>query len=734
MKQKYSIILIVFCLFLVSTTVTARTSCNDYCRDRVYFSEGIFNSRTGACDYSSQRICENGCDENQKQCRIQIKSITPVVPEESLRTQKESQSNLETTTSSAKTESAARADTVATTPNLILNRDSKTGEFRFQDSNGQRMIEIKIIKDVDASIAENNKIIIKRGDKEYKIEPRFKELIAKNTSPEETIKNVSLGINEDRPVYVLEKNKIVKIFGLFSIQQRTKDIIDAENLKLIKSEKPWWSIFIFKKKESQPDNQPPSSVCGNGICEMEETGVSPGDSTAFFCPYDCGHSEDGVCGADEFSLTDNSYVSYSPDCQAACGNKICEPGESPVICPYDCGPTACGNQKCEWNESPIICPEDCATACGNGVCDKGENSSLCGADCGPCGDKVCQDSEFQGGYCKNDCASVCGNGKCEGGESVDNCSIDCLKCKDCKCGDGKCEGNENSYNCPGDCEKTCGDNTCSLFESILSCPQDCKNSCGDGICDGKDLKDNCKVDCSITSCGDGVCSILETARVCPQDCQKTNIVYYDESLYKKDPIGSCGDGICKGTETVINCKADCISLCGDGICGSGESSKNCELDCGTLCGNSACDKDENYKNCPIDCGYCGDGVCNLKKEEYCASDCGVGIACGDNKCGPGESLANCPLDCPPPICGNGVCDTTESPVKCVVDCANVCGDNVCNKGESYLICPWDCGYCGDGVCGVDEDKCQLDCTPACGNGVCEKDESVKNCPYDCTEF
>lgn len=526
-----------------SIAVQAQSSCESYCRDSVY-RYGVFNSRNRICDYTLRR-CENGCDERGEQCRASAIPSLPTPSPDSLPPAISPEVRRIIEPEKTATTVPAR---ITTSSNLIFDQDSRRGEFFFQENKEQRKIEIRTTKDLDVNIAEDRRILIKKGGEEYKIEPRFKELIAKYTRREETVKDVSLEINEKKPVYVLEKMRKVKIFGLFSCEEKIKDTINAADLKLIKSEKPWWSIFAIENK-SQPDSQLGAYSCGNSVCEIGETGISTKQDTAFYCPYDCGYSGDGVCGADEFNLTEKSYVSYSEDCLPACGNKTCEPGESLEVCPYDCGPTACGNQECEWSESPAICPEDCGTACGNGICEKGEGPAICKVDCGLCGDGVCQGSEFNGGYCQKDCANACLD---------DNC---------------------------GDKEKkiTCENN---------------KINCGNGVCEG-----------------------TETAKICSEDCFKpAEIKYLDK-----------------------------------------------------------------YKNNP------------------------AFPECGNSICGAGESLADCPVDCPPPICGNGICDATENTANCSDDCANVCGDNICNKGESYLACPCDCSFCGDGVCGVNEEKCQLDC-------------------------
>ncbi len=68
--------------------------------------------------------------------------------------------------------------------------------------------------------------------------------------------------------------------------------------------------------------------------------------------------------------------------------------------------------------------------------------------------------------------------------------------------------------------------------------------------------------------------------------------------------------------------------------------------------------------------------------------------------------------------------------------AGACGDGTCGVGENKVNCAKDC-YCGNGVCeaGETEITCQADCCGAATCGDCKCDaacgETLGNCPKDC---
>ena len=80
---------------------------------------------------------------------------------------------------------------------------------------------------------------------------------------------------------------------------------------------------------------------------------------------------------------------------SVCGDGLCESDETYAACPQDCDPV-CGDGLCEGDETAASCPPDCDLVCGNGIvnplyeeCDDGRETASCDTDCtySLCGDR-----------------------------------------------------------------------------------------------------------------------------------------------------------------------------------------------------------------------------------------------------------------------------------------------------------------------------------------------------------
>ena len=492
------------------------------------------------------------------------------------------------------------------------------------------------------------------------------------------------------------------------------------------------------------------SGCAGGTC------VSPMTTCAGACVNVLTDQKNcGTCG----NSCTAGMTCYSGACIApptsACGNGICETAET---CPTDkccygawadtnydlnnCG--SCGN-RCPQNEQ--CSAGSCICSAGYVDCDSTPGCETMGTYCPT---KNCvADSECPSG-------NVCCSGKCLTPFCTDErdcddgnpCTADsCSQCSQCSHVPKTCSSTFDGC-CPSpsctsdpDCAECADDNDCLSCESCRSgicVPSICGSSCGQGmVCNSANSKcvplppncysaDSCTyLNCSSSgvSCWkDPQCTVQKTSN-------QTRKAYCID-----DP--DCNDG--------SECTYDfCEPL-------SPESDefgcRHFTAECGSSCSNGVCSSDgfcvkPGKKGGSCDCESCGEGLsCTSGK-------CAELKDCGDGKCDESE-CSRCPKDCELDECVlNDVCDWPigENCVNSPLACACPLGRNCDNKGQyedvrDALWCYSALKACGDGICTAKEcHTCALDCDGpkdiCIGDGYCDSaiGESCEN-SVDCSCF
>lgn len=173
-----------------------------------------------------------------------------------------------------------------------------------------------------------------------------------------------------------------------------------------------------------------SAVYQYYISAFNPAGVSEATCVRVTTPAQC--DQDGQSVQTEDCDPAPGAVSGAAD-TPACGNLICDEGESFASCTSDCALViVCNNNGvCDMGEQPSTCANDCSSCNVNLTCEQGENPITCPTDCA----LVLS--------CNN-------NGVCDAGENVANCTADCLPTGACNF-NGACDAGESFASCPSDC-------------------------------------------------------------------------------------------------------------------------------------------------------------------------------------------------------------------------------------------------------------------------------------------
>jgi len=203
---------------------------------------------------------------------------------------------------------------------------------------------------------------------------------------------------------------------------------------------------------------PPSSVCGNGTCDVEVVGE---DCSS--CPDDCSCLPGLECVAGECVC--------APDCAGKeCGNDGCEGFCGECETGWGCSALGLCQRSC-FGEGQVVASDE-ADGCCDGLtavsyCHVIDIGPDCDGDC-PCHSEGCACSDSGMGTWPTDS---------QWGVAVPVFCLGCSKVICTACGDGFCGPGENRCNCQVDCRFP--DCWCSFTE----CDMD-----GDGV---PDVLDNC---------------------------------------------------------------------------------------------------------------------------------------------------------------------------------------------------------------------------------------------------
>jgi formylglycine-generating enzyme required for sulfatase activity len=442
-----------------------------------------------------------------------------------------------------------------------------------------------------------------------------------------------------------------------------------------------------------------------------------------------------------------------------------------IVCTGPCA--ACGNSVCEDGESVESCPSDCTAACGNGECERGETAESCSLDCGGAcvpGEQRCNDTDRQVCNPRGQFETVAcsGDNRCretEGGatECVSSAAADCDEVSRCcdgafarnvgeSCDDGLFCTSSSSCTSEGACaapvERDCADEL-SLNECQTAACDETRDRCvaqatnegavcdnpetatGDRCVDGACVASDCECT-GINDCCDG-CFVRNTGGTCDDGLFCTNgdtcsasgqCVAGPARSCAGTPVGNCQTAVCD--DEVDACRAVSSpdlagTSCDDGLyCTVGETctaAGACEggraRDCSGIITVAACQSNAACDDTADQCTFVA-----VNAGSACTSPdfCTVNATCAaDGSCT--GSARDCSAAQTEPACqGPGVCNSAagrcEAPP---INSGGACDDGLsCTTGD----------VCAVGVCGGTEIECGV-ATACRAAGIC--DESTGTC-------
>jgi len=110
---------------------------------------------------------------------------------------------------------------------------------------------VKAVEELKSEITDDGELIIIKGDKKFNL-GNVENLLTKYVRNDEEIKEVSVGIEEDKPIYNIRKTRKAKLFGFIPIDMKVTSKIDAEKRELIEEKRPWWSLMAIETSVDSP--------------------------------------------------------------------------------------------------------------------------------------------------------------------------------------------------------------------------------------------------------------------------------------------------------------------------------------------------------------------------------------------------------------------------------------------------------------------------------------------------
>ncbi|OIO22140.1 hypothetical protein COV61_03970 [Candidatus Micrarchaeota archaeon CG11_big_fil_rev_8_21_14_0_20_47_5] len=82
---------------------------------------------------------------------------------------------------------------------------------------------------------------------QIEIDNNLKDVMFSPEGKQLNIEKITVGVENDKPVYEFEEKEKAKLFGLIPIDKNVKKKVDAENLELLEKKEPWWGFLALEE-------------------------------------------------------------------------------------------------------------------------------------------------------------------------------------------------------------------------------------------------------------------------------------------------------------------------------------------------------------------------------------------------------------------------------------------------------------------------------------------------------
>lgn len=245
--------------------------CHSYCENSIFYYGGSYNRSLEECAYRHKRVCGYGCNAKGTACAMAaLKECRPYCENRILYYKGKYNRNIgecdylhrKICREGCNQRGIACLPVHAAGP-LNLPREERVGTIAVTPrGEAQRELEVRVEQDVSVEVSdEGNALLIEKEGSEFTVEQRLGEVVSKFTTNRSRVERVDITVEENKPFYSLTRTREVRFLGIFPFSMQVSTLVDATNLQLVKEIKPWWSFLVTIPEEEKEPEEAIEAVC-----------------------------------------------------------------------------------------------------------------------------------------------------------------------------------------------------------------------------------------------------------------------------------------------------------------------------------------------------------------------------------------------------------------------------------------------------------------------------------------